>query len=303
MKDTKEHFSALHRNPAGYRVPGLLFVFIFLLIGLLQPASTLAQSADIPHVGNKAKQGYLDYLSSPSHKAFAIAPGGAWSWRSGMDSAHKAADIAISQCQQYTPYQCILYARDDDVVFDGYKWTSLWAPYPSAQQAEAASTGTYVGQRFHDLAFRDQNMNWRSISSLRGKLVLVHFWGSWCPPCMKEFPSLKAFQQQLQQQYGDQVAIVMLQVRESFDESNQWAESHHFDNMPLFDSGISGPESSKLRLADGSTIEDREIARAFPSSYVLDKRGIILFSHYGPISDWSQYLEFFEHALIHGESS
>ena len=34
-----------------------------------------------------------------------------------------------------------------------------------------------------------------SLSDLRGQYVLVYFWGSWCGPCIKEIPSLKALHQ------------------------------------------------------------------------------------------------------------
>ncbi len=48
-----------------------------------------------------------------------------------------------------------------------------------------------------------------------------------------------------------------------------------------------------LMLADGRRIPDREIAVRFPTSYVLDRRGMVLFRHVGPIDDWDGYLPFF----------
>ena len=55
-------------------------------------------------------------------------------------------------------------------------------------------------------------------------------------------------------------------------------------------------------LADGQRIEDRNIARVFPSSYVLDRNGIVLFSNFGPVDDWLEYLPFFAHAARHSET-
>jgi hypothetical protein len=44
-----------------------------------------------------------------------------------------------------------------------------------------------------------------------------------------------------------------------------------------------------LRLADGGWIEDRRIARSFPTTYVLDRHGIVVFSHTGAASRWLDY--------------
>ena len=45
-----------------------------------------------------------------------------------------------------------------------------------------------------------------------------------------------------------------------------------------------------LTLADGRKIQDRDIAAAFPTTYILDKHGIVVFSNIGPVSRWPQYL-------------
>jgi len=61
-------------------------------------------------------------------------------------------------------------------------------------------------------------------------------------------------------------------------------------NLPLFDSGVKGKGADTLTLADGKKIRDRDIAPAFPTTYILDKHGIVVFSNIGPVSHWSQYL-------------
>src|SRR5229473_5354741 len=62
-------------------------------------------------------------------------------------------------------------------------------------------------------AFAVRDLDGRDISaaSLRGKVVLLNFWATWCPPCRAEIPDLVA----LQQKYRDQVVIIGISEDES----------------------------------------------------------------------------------------
>ncbi|MEJ1297509.1 MAG: hypothetical protein RPU64_03020 [Candidatus Sedimenticola sp. (ex Thyasira tokunagai)] len=51
-----------------------------------------------------------------------------------------------------------------------------------------------------------------------------------------------------------------------------------------------------LSLADGSTITDRQLAAAFPTNYIIDGNGVILFKQRGPVADWLELLPFLLHA-------
>lgn len=261
------------------------------------PTMVQADTIKIPHAGSKASEHFQQYQYASDNKAFAIAPGGVWSWVTEAVNAEQASKQALQGCQKNTQQKCVLYALNDRIVFDKDSWPSLWGPYAADTASAKASKGTDVGQRFPDLTWFDASGKQHSVSQQKGKIVFLHFWGSWCPPCMREFPSLKKLHTKLAEQYAGDVTMKLMQLREPFDDSQLWAQQYGFADMPLFDSGVKDNETSTLSLRDGSQIEDRSIARVFPSTYVLDRNGLVIFSHRGPVHDWLDYVPFFEHAI------
>ncbi len=53
-----------------------------------------------------------------------------------------------------------------------------------------------IGEEAADFALEDINGKMLALSSLRGKYVMLDFWGSWCGACIRSFPHLKAFYEQ-----------------------------------------------------------------------------------------------------------
>jgi thiol-disulfide isomerase/thioredoxin len=49
-----------------------------------------------------------------------------------------------------------------------------------------------------------------TLSEQRGKVVLLHFWGTWCGPCVKSLPALKRYHDHLKQKYGKRVVLLDL---------------------------------------------------------------------------------------------
>lgn len=252
-----------------------------------------SHAQSLPSLPPAGKLAFQEYAKAETHRAFAIAPGGAWGWDAGADSPDQAEDKAISACQSRTRQKCVLYARNEQVVFNAKTWPLLWGPYASTAQAARAANGIEPGQRMFDLSYRDASGKTTRLSSLKGKVIVLHFWGSWCPPCRKEMPELAKLHEGLAGQRD--IAFVLLQVREPFATARHWVWKQGLA-LPLADSGSSDESDAVLHLANNVPIPDREIARSFPTSYVLDKQGLVIFSHIGPVHDWPQYEAFLRDA-------
>ncbi len=273
---------------------GACLFFVSLLNISTGFASGINDPNAIPHVGSRARESYISYLYATDNKAFAIGPGGAWAWQEGLASEEEAQQKAIEYCQRYTQQRCVTYALNNELVFDSKQWKTLWRPYLSKSEAEKVAEGNTRGQRFYNLAFSDEKGKRLKLSDYRGKVVFLHFWGSWCPSCMIEFPSLQRLREMINREIGSQVELIILQAREPFSVSRQWADKNGFADMALYDSGADASDNTNFELANSEVIADREIASLFPSSYVIDKNGIVVFAHRGAVNNWLEYFDFIQ---------
>jgi thiol-disulfide isomerase/thioredoxin len=103
-----------------------------------------------------------------------------------------------------------------------------------------------------------------STAALKGKVVIVNFWATWCPPCREEIPELVA----LQKKYKDQLQIIGV----SMDEDATPAEVNGF----AIKAGINYP-----------VVMGKDIAKeyggvpALPTSFVVNKDGGVVQKHVG----------------------
>lgn len=124
-----------------------------------------------------------------------------------------------------------------------------------------------VGEKAPRIAIHDGAQT-VSLREYRGKVVVLNFWASWCPPCLEEFPSLIQLQRQMPN-------IVVLAV--SFDTD---AEAYR---QYLIDNHITGITT----VLDAS----QESNHAFdttrpPETYIIDSHGIVRRKFIGP-QDWT----------------
>jgi len=106
---------------------------------------------------------------------------------------------------------------------------------------------------------------WR-LSELRGKVVLVNFWATWCPPCRKELPSME----RLWRQFKDAGLVVLgVNVGETGDQ------------VFAFSNGLETPLTFPLLLDEDSKVAQSWPVTGLPTTYLVDKQGRIAFGAIG----------------------
>ena len=109
------------------------------------------------------------------------------------------------------------------------------------------------------------------LSDLRGKVVVLNFWASWCPPCRDEAPALNQLQRRIAPSGG-----VVLGVNAGVDDSRAGYE----DFLKTYD--IAFPTyldlSKRIALSYGTTV--------YPETYVINRQGRIDRKIIGP-QDWT----------------
>lgn len=125
------------------------------------------------------------------------------------------------------------------------------------------------GDRAPEIALPRLNGGAVSLSSLRGKVVLVHFWATWCPPCVEEMPVLEQLYRSLA---GQDVEILAVSV----DEGGHGVVDPFIQRNKLTFPILFSPDRSAA--ASYGTFK-------FPETYVVDREGIVRLKAIGP-QDW-----------------
>ncbi len=145
---------------------------------------------------------------------------------------------------------------------------------PPAEGRGELQVGTQKGQLAPDFEISDYDGSRHILSDFRGQVVYVNFWATWCTPCLIEMPDIAA----LQEEFGDELAIVSVNRRESLD-----AAQTYFENLPLLDGGT-GVSFTVDGMDPDDTLYDLYRAFAMPTSFFVDPDGVISIVGHGLIS-------------------
>jgi thiol-disulfide isomerase/thioredoxin len=123
--------------------------------------------------------------------------------------------------------------------------------YPGTPPAPELRLGTVQGQSI-------------SLEDYRGRVVLINFWATWCPPCVEEIPSLGRLQGKFPTK---EFSIVSVDVGDQKQQVEQFLKKVPANYPVMLDS-------------EGRTVHDWNL-RAFPTTFIIDRQGIIRLAYFG----------------------
>jgi cytochrome c biogenesis protein CcmG/thiol:disulfide interchange protein DsbE len=134
---------------------------------------------------------------------------------------------------------------------------------PSYRQGEASM----AGRKPLDFPFQVDGRSMH-LADYKGKVVVLNFWASWCPPCVEETPSLIQLQQDIASRGG---VVLGVSVDEDMAAYSKFVQEHGV-NFPTF-----VDVSKKLAPEYGTSM--------YPETYLIDRDGRLARKIIGP-QDW-----------------
>lgn len=123
--------------------------------------------------------------------------------------------------------------------------------------------------------------NWISgepatLAELRGRVILLEFWATWCKPCQQMFPKLK----QLDEQYRDRGLDVIALTRHYF--AGRDMVSSQAEELELMRSVVSQYEIEfRVGVAKDERIQNVYGATGMPALALVDRKGLVQYAHFG----------------------
>jgi peroxiredoxin len=132
-----------------------------------------------------------------------------------------------------------------------------------------------------DFNLLDINGNKIVLSGLKGKIVFLNFWATWCSPCREEMPSM----QKLYARFKDKdFAMVAVSLNEPASAVKKFFKDYNLTFTALLDS-------------DGELMSPYGI-RGIPNTFIIDRDGTIIGKAFGPRKwDDQKAIALFEHLI------
>jgi len=124
----------------------------------------------------------------------------------------------------------------------------------------SAAASALVGSIAPDFSLQDMQGRQVQLSDLRGKVVIVNFWATWCPPCRAEMPSMEALHLAFKE---DDLVLLAINVEEDAHELVENFLKKNPYNFPI--------------LLDAETeVQQGYGVFQFPESFIIDRNGVVV---------------------------
>jgi thiol-disulfide isomerase/thioredoxin len=150
----------------------------------------------------------------------------------------------------------VLYPDTRVWILRGLMKVGLFSPSVKAPDATADD--------FSAVTFNNEKGEVVTLGSLKGKVVVINFWATWCPPCRAEMPSLQAMYEKWKGHPG--FVFLAVDADHQLEKANKFLQKNGY-TFPAYQQASPVPAS----LA-GNTL---------PETVVLDKDGKLVFRHVG----------------------
>jgi peroxiredoxin len=125
-----------------------------------------------------------------------------------------------------------------------------------------------IGSNAPDFTVQDSQSK-VTLSQLRGQVIVLNFWATWCAPCVEEMPSLVDMQRRLK---GKGVTVLAISVDVDGNAYQQFVKNHNVNLLTVRD-----PDQKSNALYGTSK---------FPETYIIDRNGVIRRKFMGAV-DWT----------------
>lgn len=135
---------------------------------------------------------------------------------------------------------------------------------------------TMLSPEVLDIELKGINTGSTNLKNLRGKVLFLNFWGTWCPPCRAEWPTI----QKLYDLKKDKVQFVLIAMQDKEEDVKKFLKENHY-TVPVY-------------IAE-SPLDPKILPAVFPTTYLIGKDGRILKKEDSSM-DWSKdsVLEFID---------
>jgi thiol-disulfide isomerase/thioredoxin len=160
----------------------------------------------------------------------------------------------------------------------------FFKPKLETVQEPAPSESTTVETVTPAASFKDEAGNIYNVPQLKGKVLFINFWATWCPPCKAEMPSIQVLYDKFKD--NDQVQFFLVEIENDIPGANKFLKQEDL-TLPI--------------VYPNSPIPQQWLSGAIPTTVILNKKGELVGREEGMRDYSAKTVEDFIQNLINQE--